>query len=162
MKCYRLTWAQMRQRTWTTFVQWDQRTFTSLRQCHEKRCQTSSEEPSPRRDLTPSNQNTLVSQCSNLDAVRDGAGSHEAFLAVGQKWGQDQSGPAPMDIDSMTRAKTRAMIARARRKETARASSPRKREERDSKVTAKTVVNGGASTERLLVETWKASEQCGN
>ena len=48
-----------------------------------------------------------------------------------------------MDVDSMTRAKARAMIARARRKETARASSPRKREERDSKVTAETVVNGG-------------------
>ena len=26
--------------------------------------------------ITASNQNTLVSQCSNLDAVRDGAGSH--------------------------------------------------------------------------------------
>ena len=39
-------------------VQWDQRTFTSLRQCHEKRCQTSSEEPSPRRDHSQQSEHT--------------------------------------------------------------------------------------------------------
>ena len=27
----------------------------------------------------------------------------EAFLAVGQKWGQDECGPAPMKVDAMTR-----------------------------------------------------------
>ena len=26
-----------------------------------------------------------------------------AFLAVGRKWGPDHSGPAPMDVDAMTR-----------------------------------------------------------
>ena len=59
--------------------------FTSLRQCRNvaRRRQKSYHHG----EITTNNQNTLVSQCSNLDAVRDGAGSHGGVSGSGQEVG---------------------------------------------------------------------------
>ena len=78
-----------------------------------------------------------------------------------------------MDVDAMTRkgngkgGKSKGKGKGGKDKEKGSSKSKDTEKEKgarfDSKVTAETVVHGeGASTERLLVATWKASEQCGN
>ena len=69
----------------------------------------------------------------------------EAFRAVGRKWRQDQSGPAPMDVDAMTRKGKGKRWQEQRQGQGWQGQGERKQQEQghgERERSAETVVNG--------------------
>ena len=83
-------------------VQWEQRIQEFETMSREtlpdivKRATITERSPSTIRTHLLVNAQTLTRYATVRAAI-------EAFLAVGRKWGPDHSGPAPMDVDAMTR-----------------------------------------------------------
>ena len=149
-------------------VQWEQRIHEFKTMSREtlpdvvKRAITTERSPSAIRTHLLVNAQTLT-RCATVRAAID------AFLAEGRKWGPDHSGPAPMDVDAMTRkgkgkgGKSKGKSKGSKDKE--KGSSKGKDSEKEKVVRFGGYCGHwqmGASTKGLLIETWKASEQRGN
>ena len=81
----------------------------------------------------------------------------EAFLAVGPKRGQDQSGPAPMDVDAMTRkckgkggkSKGKGKGGKDKDEGNGIGKDTEREKECDSKVAGDTAVNWGTDSKTV-------------
>ena len=89
----------------------DERTYTDkrcsvrtadsrVRDSVKRRCRTSSREQSSRRGHHQLSELVNAQTLTRYAAVR---AAIDAFLAVRREWGPDHSGPAPMDVETMTR-----------------------------------------------------------
>ena len=146
-------------------VQWEQRIHEFETVSREtlpenvKRAIITERSPSAIRTHLLVNDQTLT-RCATVRAAI------EAFLAVGRKWGPDHSGPAPMDVDAMTRkgkgkgGKSKGKGKGSKDKE--KGNSKGNDTEKEKGVRFDGHWQMGASIKGFFVETWKASEQRGN